>query len=437
MNSLQFVATFFGVSVAFGVDQPFWGCGILGPMPGIKKGGSVSADMQKLIDGLKVTNRKDGKVTYWNWDYSPQQDASASGGGSQFLTKDFLFMPENWGVGAADSQKIVEAGAINFLLSDNTTCPGTMADIFLGANEPDIYGSCMGGMMGKCTAPCSDADVAAKDCPVCHLSAPQGSESANSKGRCNCWQDSHPTSAGYWTVPNVTSVYQPLPTCWDHADCVEVVMNQWKVGAATVAAKGYKYLSTPLVAVDMTWMRKFITKACDGCSAISCGCPTHIGWHFYANDCQPEKGGYEAFQAKLDDTVHLMEDFPHLQGAIVNEVGMLNCAMDTPDAICIPDGPHQKYPATKQANHACPSTPSLPKGLASFVEELLTMVSKAKTSDGRRAVASFTWFNLDMSGGTYNLQLFDNGTLNELGKQYVTSCQAWASDSQPWAELIV
>jgi len=132
-----------------------------------------------------------------------------------------------------------------------------------------------------------------------------------------------------------------------------------------------------------------------------------------------------------------MEDFPHLQGAIVNEVGMLNCAMDTPDAICIPDGPHQQYPATKQANHACPSTQSLPKGLASFVEELLTMVSKAKTSDGRRAVASFTWFNLDMSGGTYNLQLFDNGTLNELGKQYVTSCQAWASDSQPWAEFIV
>jgi len=123
-----------------------------------------------------------------------------------------------------------------------------------------------------------------------------------------------------------------------------------------------------------------------------------------------------------------MEEFPHLQGAIVNEVGMLNCAMDTPDAICIPNGPHQKYPANTQPNHACPSTSSLPNGLASFVEELLNMVSKATTSDGRRAVVSFTWFNLNMAGGTYNLQMFnDNGTLNQLGEQYISSCQSWAS----------
>lgn len=107
---------------------------------------------------------------------------------------------------------------------------------------------------------------------------------------------------------------------------------------------------------------------------------------------------------------------------------MLNCAMNTPDAICIPNGPNQSYPALSQPNHACPSTPALPNGLASFVEELLNMVAKAKTSDGRHAVVSFTWFNLDMAGGTYNLRMFnDDGSLNQLGEQYIKSCQAWAS----------
>merc|ERR1712151_60304 len=149
------------------------------------------------------------------------------------------------------------------------------------------------------------------------------------------------------------------------------VMSAWKQTAATVAAKGYKYLSAPLVAVSMDWMRSFVKNACTGCSDVTCGCPTHVGWHFYANDCQPEKGGYDSFQEKLDKTVELMEEFTFLQGAIVNEVGMLNCAMDTPDAICIPNGPNQKYPALSQPDHACPSTETLPNGLASFIEDLL------------------------------------------------------------------
>merc|ERR550532_2176577 len=102
--------------------------------------------------------------------------------------------------------------------------------------------------------------------------------------------------------------------------------------------------------------------------------------------------------------------------------------MDTPDAICIPNGPSQLYPALSQPNHACPSTPAFPNGLASFIEELLNMVAKAKTSDGRHAVVSFTWFNLDMAGGTYNLQMFNaDGSLNQVGEHYIKSCQAWAS----------
>merc|ERR1719409_451557 len=81
-----------------------------------------------------------------------------------------------------------------------------------------------------------------------------------------------------------------------------------------------------------------------------------------------------------------------------------------------------------QPDHACPSTSALPDGLGSFIKTLLEMVGKAKTSDGRRAVVSFTWFNLNMAGGTYNLRLFnDDGTINALGKDYISACQAWAN----------
>lgn len=338
-------------------------------------------------------------------------------------------MPENWGVGAPKDEYVRTANQANFIDSNGVTCPAQMADIFLGANEPDIYGSCMGDMMGACTGPCTTSEADSGNCPIAHLTGRQGSGHPNSEGHCNCYSDSHATGVGFWTV-NGVSKYQPLPTCFENPQCVSVLMSDWKKQAATVAAKGYKYLSAPLVAVNMDWMRNFVQHACTGCSDISCGCPTHVGWHFYANDCQPEHGGYDDFQTKLDKTVQLMEDFPHLQGAIVNEVGMLNCAMDTPDAICIPDGPNQKYPASKQPNNACPHTEALPKGLGSFVEHLLQQASQAITKDGRRAVVSFTWFNLDMSGGTYNLRLFnDDGSINEVGQSYISACQAWASGS--------
>jgi len=222
---------------------------------------------------------------------------------------------------------------------------------------------------------------------------------------------------------------QPLPDCWNNPQCAAVQIRDWKQTAAIAVSKGYKYLSTPLVAVSLDYVDKFLEHACAECQDISCGCPTHIGWHFYANDClSGGVSGYDGWQDKLDKSVALMEKYPHLQGAIVNEVGMLNCAMDTPDAICIPNGPDQKYPALSQPNHGCPSTPTLPNGLASFIEELLRRVSLAKTADGRRAIASFTWFNQDMAGGTYNLQIFNpDGSLNAAGESYITSCQAWAS----------
>lgn len=338
-------------------------------------------------------------------------------------------MPEQWGVEAVNEDWVREANAVGFLDSSGQWCPAQMADIFLGANEPDIQGSCMGDMMGACTAPCSDAEVQGGTCPVAHLLSQDPAE-PNPLGHCDCWSDSHATGVGFWPVEGVDD-RQPLPDCWNNPQCVTAQMSMWKKTAATAVAKGYKYLTTPLVAVDLDYVDSFITHACAECQDISCGCPTHIGWHFYANDCLAEgDSGYDDFQDKLDKSVALMEKWPFLQGAIVNEVGMLNCAMDTPDAICIPNGPDQKYPALSQPNHACPSTEELPNGLATFVEQLLSRVSKALTSDGRRAVASFTWFNQNMAGGTYNLQVFnDDGSLNELGESYMSACQAWASGS--------
>lgn len=407
-------------------ESPFWGCGLLGQLPGINKDGSTSsAGIAKMIEGLKKTTPLN-KVSYWNWNFAPMTPAD---GDAEHLTEDFIFMPEQWGVETVNAEYVRDANAVGFLDSSGQWCPAQMADIFLGANEPDIQGSCMGNVMGACRYPCTDGEVQAGDCPVAHLLEPQGSGSPNSRGACDCWSDSHSTGCGFWPVKDVSEP-QPLPTCWDNPECVSAQLTAWRGTSKILAAKGYKYATAPLVAVNMEYIRSFISHACDGCSELECGCPTHIGWHFYANDCLSggAEKGYADFQRKLDETVKIMEEFPFIQGAIVNEVGMLNCAMDTPDAICIPNGPNQKYPALSQPDHGCPSTDILPNGLASFITDLLAMVSKSVTSDGRRAVRGFTWFNLDMAGGTYNLQLFNgDGSVNPAGEAYIEACQAWAN----------
>ena len=413
----------FGAISSSADDIPFWGCGLLGQLRGIDTDGTYTVDGTKqMIDGLKAANPY-GKVAYWDWNLAPM---TPLGGDPENLTSDFIFMPENWGVTPPKAEWVREANVVGFTDSNGHWCTAQMADIFLGANEPDITGSCMGDMMGKCTAPCNSHEVAIGDCPVAHLFGVQGSASPNSAGHCDCWSDSHATGVGYWPVPGVDN-QQPLPTCWDNPQCVDAQISLWKETAAMAVAKGYKYLTTPLVAVSLDYVDSFLTHACAECQDISCGCPTHIGWHYYGNDCLAEgPSGYDDFQNKLDATVALMEKWPFLLGAIVNEVGMLNCGMATPDAICIPNGPDQQYPALDQPNHMCPDTEYLPNGLASFVTELMRRVSLAKTSDGRRAVTSFTWFNQNMDGGTYNLQLFnDDGTVNSLGDAYIAACQSW------------
>ena len=59
-----------------------------------------------------------------------------------------LLSPQDqWGVEPVRDQYVREAGKANFLDAEGKMCPATMATIFLGANEPDITGSCMGNMM--------------------------------------------------------------------------------------------------------------------------------------------------------------------------------------------------------------------------------------------------------------------------------------------------
>lgn len=408
--------TVFATAVA---DNGMYGCGLLGNLPGVT-GGVASAETQKLIDGLKANPY--GKVSYWNWGWAPETVS----GVKQALTSDFLFMPDNWGMGVIDQADLRPASQSPFVDTDGDDCPATMGDIVLGSNEPDISGSCMGGMFGKCTATCTDADVADNQCPICHLDA-QGTEQPNQYGRCNCWSASHATGVGFWPLKGCNG-NQPLPQLFGDPQCVEVVRAFNAQNGGLAHERGYKYFTTPLFAANMSALKDFVRMACtDDCKTIDCGCPSHVAWHFYASDCRPKSlGGYQNFQDKLQSTIEIMEEFPHIQGAIVNEVGMLNCAQETPGGPCIADG--GMYPASKQPGHTCPATDELPNGLVSFIETLIQMAASAKTSDGRPVVSGFSWFQENQDGGTYDLRFFDDsGNLNTIGETYISQCQAWHS----------
>lgn len=201
--------------------------------------------------------------------------------------------------------------------------------------------------------------------------------------------------------------------------------------AATAYAKGYKYLSTPLMALDISYAENFIERACGcsygqcACTDASCGCPVYIGFHWYAFDCRPHENGYSGLQQRLDDVKRVMELYPFIKGAIVNEVGMLNCNPTEAEPICIPDS--GLHPASEHPYHRCPVTAELPNGMASFVEQFMEIIGNAKTNDGKPIVKAVSWFNQDQEGGTYNLSLFDaEGRMNNVGEAYVAACQGWA-----------
>jgi len=280
----------------------------------------------------------------------------------------------------------------------------------------------MGNLFGKCNKPCSRANVEKNNCPAASLSGSWGE--ANSDGECNCWQFSYATGVGFWPVAGC-SEEQPLPKMWEEETCVDSVMSKWHQTAERAVRKGYKYLSTPLVAVDIGYARRFIERACTKCHDITCGCPVYIGFHFYAFDCQPEAtGAYDSFRQRLKDVAAVMEEFPFVKGAIINEVGMLNCGSDPDKPICVPNS--GKYPANSTADNGCPANNELPNGLASFMDQLFDIMLNATTRDGRSVVKAFSWFNENMAGGTYNLQLFNpDGSLNKLGDAYIKGCSKW------------
>jgi len=361
----------------------------LGAIPGIDPDGNASPETQRLIDGIKGSSTF-GKVNYWNWNTIP--DISVG----QYLTEDFIFIPENWGQGVIDVNAVRPAGISNFTLTreGNIRSKATMSHLFMGSNEPDITGSCMGGSFGSCLD------------PSC------------------CWGPGVvATGVGFWPFPGCAGE-QPLPNMWDDPLCIDSVMGHWQQTAAAAVYRGYKWLTSPLVAFNITFVERFIQEACRECQTIECGCPVYVGFHFYAYDCQPiALGGYAGFQARLDEVKDLMERYPFIKGAIVNEVGMLNCQSSYQNPICVPDS--GRYPASQQPNGACPITDELPNGMASFVDALFDMIIDAKTSDGREVVKAFSWFMLDKVGGTYNQQIFDGDQLNSVGESYIRNCQRW------------
>ena len=377
-----------------------------------------------MINGLKKTSSF-GKVAYWNWNLAPQTDQVGGKNVPEYLTSDFLFTPEQWGAGEVMDKYLRQAGEVNFLDSNGKPCPAQMANILLGTNEPDIYGSCMGNMFGKCRSHCETPT----DCPVASLSATTPAE-PNSRGECNCWQYSHATGAGFWPLAGC-SASQPLPKMWEDVGCVNTVMSNWKRTAGSAYAKGYKFLTTPLVAENMDYAKSFIEHACGcvngqcSCQDASCGCPVYVGFHFYAYDCMPEgPGGYETLKHRLDATAKIMELYPFVKGAIINEVGMLNCASEDQNPICVPNS--GQNPGKNQQDRSCPVNDQLPHGMATFIEKLFDYVKAARTKDGREVVKHVSWFNHDEDGGVYNLLLFNpDGSINEAGEAYLASCEKW------------
>lgn len=478
-------------------DGLSWGCGLVGKLPGIHKYGSqieVTPEMQQFIDKVKLSSDYN-KITYWAWALQPSE---------QPLSGDFLFMPDNWGWKGVDPNGVPQA---------HTMAKGVeIADILLGMNEPDIQGSCMDHeMFGKCTGPCdpdeesycpgrpapwepypkkkkvieaweqgicsryeetqkrrrqygiAEADLA--QTPFNFSAVKIDLAPATDRGHCKC---TAATGAGFESIKGCQD-HQPLPTLFQaphDMQCIDTVMGAWKQMAGVAADKGYRHLSTPLISMDLSYARAFIDTVCDcdqnhncACTDISCGCPTHVAFHWYAFDCRPTATrSYEDLSDKLNEVKDLMSDFPFIQGTIINEVGILNCAptgkktssqenlkkpnirpppnyhATSPRPKAKQEAPHPEkgclpntglYPA-KCLDGKCPANQELPLGVPSFIDQLFELMINAKTTDGRSVVKGFSWFNFDGNGGTYNLELFHkNGSVNEAGEAYMRNCEKW------------
>ena len=90
--------------------------------------------------------------------------------GGEFLSEDFIFIPDQWGHCVVDrlaARPAIEADLT--LRACWSRSPATMTDLFMGPNEPDIAGSCMGsGLSGECLSPdcCGIQSTIGRDPPV-------------------------------------------------------------------------------------------------------------------------------------------------------------------------------------------------------------------------------------------------------------------------------
>merc|ERR1719384_1304259 len=116
------------------------------------------------------------------------------------------------------SNTLQTAGMVGVQDDSGAATKATMAEILLGANEPDMAGICS-GTFGTCTAECTGSEVDAGECPTADVSNPV---QANAAGRCNCWEKSHASSAGYWGISGCVDP-QPLPNLWNDSFCVKIV----------------------------------------------------------------------------------------------------------------------------------------------------------------------------------------------------------------------
>jgi len=96
--------------------DPFWGCGLLGALPGISETGETTAETQRFIDSLKKSSSFQ-KVTFWNWNLAPMTTDK----GPEYLSKDFLFVPEVWGANAVNDEWVRRAGESGFLDSNGAS----------------------------------------------------------------------------------------------------------------------------------------------------------------------------------------------------------------------------------------------------------------------------------------------------------------------------
>jgi len=377
---------------------PFLGCGLLGDSVDV-----TEPAWRDYAANLKAANRT-GMIPTWNW----AVDTLAQGVGK--LDASFRFYP-NAQCGA------VSAGtAISYPPPGKTLGSGAVvADLALGANEPDQAGYCQ---VYTKPAPLTSCDSFGmrKATPACQNCAPMG------EGPQGAIYDV--TGCGMWPVgsPECQAVPEkdrPFPfqcagagakACEDAPGedcclptCKASMVENFKQFYQGLADAGYTYASTPLVAGDISFSGDLLEAAgCAGLDAstapkdrLRAGCPTHSAFHFYSTGCPTSPAAIENFQQKVQHSKALNKKYG-LEGTIVNELGSLR-GDDT----------------------ACSTA-----DIASMVGDLFSYL---QSEEGQGVVKQMVWFNQDSVGGTFDLRLIKDGEKTAIGEAYLEGCAAWAS----------